>query len=114
MTPRLTSQHIYCGIDPHEDSTTTGYEKLTNWIRLHGNPIWSVSNGNTPATRGVRLHDLRHTFATMQLMAGTHFMQLSKRLGHSTLTLTFDTSADWAPRGTAAKGTTCPSRQPSE
>ena len=39
-----------------------------------------------PAVEGVRLHDLRHTFATLQLSAGTHFMQVSKWLGHSTFT----------------------------
>lgn len=50
-----------------------------------------------PATRGVRLHDLRHTFATMQLMAGVHFMQVSKWLGHSTFTLTLNTYGDWIP-----------------
>lgn len=50
-----------------------------------------------PAERGVRLHDLRHTFATMQLMAGTHFMQVSKWLGHGTFTLTLDTYGDWIP-----------------
>ncbi|WP_280484310.1 tyrosine-type recombinase/integrase [Nocardia cyriacigeorgica] len=50
-----------------------------------------------PATRGIRLHDLRHTFATMQLMAGVHFMQVSKWLGHSTFTLTLNTYGDWIP-----------------
>lgn len=50
-----------------------------------------------PPTRGVRLHDLRHTFAVMQLMAGTHFMQVSKWLGHSTFTLTLNTYGDWIP-----------------
>lgn len=50
-----------------------------------------------PAQRGVRLHDLRHTFAVMQLMAGTHFMQVSKWLGHSTFTLTLNTYGDWIP-----------------
>ncbi|BDH56110.1 hypothetical protein MTP03_10490 [Tsukamurella sp. PLM1] len=50
-----------------------------------------------PARHGVRLHDLRHTFATMQLMAGVHFMQVSKWLGHSTFTLTLDTYGDWIP-----------------
>ncbi|MGW5317847.1 hypothetical protein [Nocardia thailandica] len=39
-----------------------------------------------PTQHGVRLHDLRHTFAVMQLMAGTHFMQVPKWLGHSTFT----------------------------
>jgi hypothetical protein len=50
-----------------------------------------------PAVRGVRLHDLRHTMATMQLMAGTHFMQVSRLLGHGTYTLTLDTYGDWIP-----------------
>jgi hypothetical protein len=50
-----------------------------------------------PAVEGVRLHDLRHTFATLQLSAGVHFMQVSKWLGHSTFTLTLDVYGDWIP-----------------
>jgi integrase len=50
-----------------------------------------------PAIKGVRLHDLRHTFATLQLSAGVHFMQVSKWLGHSTFTLTLDVYGDWIP-----------------
>ncbi len=50
-----------------------------------------------PAVRGVRLHDLRHTVAVLQLSAGTHFMQVSKWLGHSTFTLTLDTYGDYIP-----------------
>ena len=38
---------------------------------------------------------LRHTFATMQLSAGTHFMQVSKWLGHSSYMLTLSTYADY-------------------
>ncbi|WP_235717706.1 tyrosine-type recombinase/integrase [Mycolicibacterium goodii] len=53
-----------------------------------------------PATRAlglgaVRLHDLRHTFATMNLSAGEHYMQVSKWLGHSTFVLTLTTYADY-------------------
>ncbi|WP_375481979.1 tyrosine-type recombinase/integrase [uncultured Mycobacterium sp.] len=50
-----------------------------------------------PAVKGVRLHDLRHTFATLQLSAGVHFMQVSKWLGHSSFTLTLDIYGDWIP-----------------
>lgn len=51
-----------------------------------------------PATRAlglgaVRFHDLRHTFATMNLSAGEHYMQVSKWLGHSTFVLTLTTYA---------------------
>lgn len=43
----------------------------------------------------VRFHDLRHTFATMNLSAGEHYMQVSKWLGHSSFVLTLSTYADY-------------------
>ena len=39
----------------------------------------------------------------MHLMAGTHFMQVSKWLGHSTFTLTLNTYGDWIPEEDAAE-----------
>ena len=62
-----------------------------------GLPASRPANGNAPAQQGFRLHDLRHTFAVMQLMAGVHFMQVSRWMGHSTFTLTLDTYGDWIP-----------------
>ncbi|MFD3461657.1 tyrosine-type recombinase/integrase [Nocardia fluminea] len=62
-----------------------------------GLPASAPATETTAPVRGVRLHDLRHTFAVMQLMAGTHFMQVSKWLGHSTFTLTLNTYGDWIP-----------------
>jgi integrase len=44
---------------------------------------------------GVRFHDLRHSFATMNLSAGEHYMQVSKWLGHSSFVLTLTTYADY-------------------
>jgi integrase len=38
----------------------------------------------------IRLHDLRHTHATMALQAGIHPKIVSERLGHSTIALTLD------------------------
>ena len=43
----------------------------------------------------VRWHDLRHTFATLALGAGEHYMQVSKWLGHSSFVLTLTTYADY-------------------
>ena len=57
----------------------------------------SATSPEVSAQQGVRVHDLRHTFAVMQLMAGVHFMQVSRWLGHSTFTLTLDTYGDWIP-----------------
>lgn len=61
-------------------------------------PAYTDDDGNAvPATLGVRLHDLRHTAATLWLSAGVHFMQVSKWLGHSTYTLTLDVYGDYIP-----------------
>lgn len=60
-------------------------------------PATRPAKADQPAIRGVRLHDLRHTFAVMQLSAGVHFMQVSKWLGHSTFTLTLDVYGDYIP-----------------
>ena len=43
----------------------------------------------------VRFHDLRHTFATLALSAGEHYMGVSKWLGHSSYVLTLTTYADY-------------------
>ena len=38
----------------------------------------------------IRLHDLRHTHATLALAAGIHLKVVSERLGHSTVAFTTD------------------------
>jgi hypothetical protein len=68
------------------------------------------ATGTTKAVRGVRLHDLQHTFAVLELSAGVHFMQVSKWLGHSTFTLSLDVYCDYIPRRTAEHLTPCRSR----
>jgi integrase len=50
-----------------------------------------------PATKGVRLHDLRHTAAVLWLSNGVHFIQVAKWLGHSSYVLTLTTYADYIP-----------------
>ena len=39
---------------------------------------------------GIRLHDLRHTHATLYLRAGVHPKIVSERLGHATISITLD------------------------
>lgn len=45
----------------------------------------------------IRLHDLRHTHATLLLEAGVPVKVVSERLGHATITLTLDTYAHVLP-----------------
>ena len=55
-----------------------------------------------PATKGVRLHDLRHTAAVLWLTNGVHFIQVAKWLGHSSYVLTLTTYGDYIPEQEAA------------
>jgi integrase len=45
----------------------------------------------------IRLHDLRHSYATLALRAGVHPKVVSERLGHSTITLTLQTYSHVLP-----------------
>ena len=45
----------------------------------------------------IRLHDLRHTHATLLLLAGTHPKVVQERLGHSSIAITLDTYSHVLP-----------------
>ena len=50
-----------------------------------------------PGTLGVRLHDLRHTFATMALDDGHDYREVSEWLGHADYATTLRVYAHWIP-----------------
>jgi integrase len=45
----------------------------------------------------IRLHDLRHTHATLARQAGIHHKVVSERLGHATVSITLDTYSHAIP-----------------
>lgn len=45
----------------------------------------------------IRLHDLRHTSASIGLASGESLVEVSRRLGHSTITVTADTYSHVSP-----------------
>ena len=45
----------------------------------------------------IRLHDLRHTHATLALQAGIHPKVVSERLGQATVSITVDTCSHAVP-----------------
>ena len=63
---------------------------------------WLVSRCFRAALKGamlpdIRLHDLRHTHATLALQAGIHPKVVSERLGHATVAITLDTYSHAIP-----------------
>jgi integrase len=66
-----------------------------NWKRA---AKWSTHS------HGRRVHDLRHTAATIWLTSGIDVKQVQQWLGHSTATLTIDTYSHWMGSDAAAAG----------
>ena len=46
---------------------------------------------------GIRLHDARHTHASLMLKQGVHPKIVQERLGHSTIAITLDTYSHVTP-----------------
>ena len=49
------------------------------------------------APRPIRIHDLRHTYATLRIAKGDNIMDVSKQLGHHKVAFTLDKYAHWMP-----------------
>lgn len=47
--------------------------------------------------RRIRVHDLRHTYATIRLISGHNIGDVSYQLGHSSIKITYDTYGHWLP-----------------
>jgi len=74
------------------------------FARADGSPTRpdSVSRRFTQLSRNaglpvIRVHDLRHTYATIALSAGAHPKVVAERLGHSTIAITLDTYSHVLP-----------------
>ena len=67
------------------------------FTKVDGSPLHPDWFGRTftrlakaAALRGIRLHDLRHTFATLALDAGVKVWDVSDILGHANISITLD------------------------
>ena len=47
--------------------------------------------------RRIRIHSLRHSYATIRLMKGHNVGDVSYQLGHSSIKITYDVYAHWMP-----------------
>ena len=71
---------------------------------IEGEPVhpdhfsrWFEAHAKAAGLPRIRLHDLRHTHATLALSAGVHPKVVSERLGHSTVSITLDTYSHAIP-----------------
>jgi integrase len=49
--------------------------------------------------RKIRIHDLRHTYATLRIAKGDNIADVSKQLGHHSIKFTMDIYYHWVPGG---------------
>jgi integrase len=47
--------------------------------------------------RRIRVHDLRHSYATLRISKGDNIADVSKQLGHHSIKITVDTYYHWMP-----------------
>ena len=45
----------------------------------------------------IRVHDLRHSYATIRLLKGHNVGDVSYQLGHSSIQITYDAYGHWIP-----------------
>ncbi len=71
-------------------------------VRTRGHAV-AIDRAGLPP---IRLHDLRHTWATLALQAGVHPKVVSERLGHATTSITLDIYSHVQPELDAEAATT--------
>jgi integrase len=88
------------GVNPHDLLRSS---QLV-FSRAGGEPLhptlfsyWFQRQVALAGLRRIRLHDLRHTHATIALQAGVHPKIVCERLGHSSITITLDTYSHVLP-----------------
>jgi len=78
-------QHVF-------KNTIGGLIDVNNWRRR----IFAKAIKKAELTK-IRIHDLRHTYATLRIRKGDDIVDVSKQLGHSSIKLTLDTYTHWIP-----------------
>ena len=69
-----------------------GFIDLNNWRRRVFTPALKKAG-----LRKIRVHDLRHSYATIRLVKGDSILDVSNQLRHHSVKLTLDTYYHWLP-----------------
>ena len=103
-TVKALREHRARQLDERLDWGAAYQDRGLVFCREEGTPIWPrtfsrsfdhhVRDARLPK---IRLHDLRHTHATLALEAGVHPKVVQERLGHATIAITLDTYSHAIP-----------------
>jgi integrase len=69
------------------------------WIFIHhqGKRKSKKIGNDEKIAKEVRVHDLRHSYATIRLLKGHNVGDVSYQLGHSSIQITYDAYGHWIP-----------------
>jgi integrase len=71
---------------------------ITDWFQRHAKRVVWEQDGRTKVSLpAIRLHDVRHSYATAALAAGIPAKIISERLGHANVQITLDTYSHVIP-----------------
>lgn len=85
-----------------------GWKKLPKWVFVNeeGNPYYEVYVRRLfykvleeAGLRKIRIHDLRHTYASLRISKGDNIADVSNQLGHHSVKFTMDIYYHWIPGG---------------
>jgi len=89
-----------------------GWTRMPEWVfvTLSGEPYHeSFIRGvfykalNKASLRKIRIHDLRHAYATLRISKGDNIADVSKQLGHHSVKFTMDIYYHWVPGGSKSE-----------
>lgn len=105
MTPHLTETLQNLRVKQELDAMVSG-RAVPEWVfankksQIFGRvPLENALNRclEKAKLRRIRIHDLRHTYATIRLMRGHNVGDVSYQLGHSSIKMTYDVYTHWIP-----------------
>jgi integrase len=71
---------------------------ITDWFQRHAKRVvWEQAGRTKVGLPAIRLHDVRHSYATAALAAGIPAKIVSERLGHANVQITLDTYSHVIP-----------------
>lgn len=89
-------ERMLCGVGYIETGLVAARQD-GSWIHPERFSRWFDAHVRRAALPRIRVHDLRHTHATLVLQAGVHPKVVQERLGHSSIIVTLDTYSHVIP-----------------
>jgi integrase len=88
----LTTEEEAALKEAREEAIRKSFVDLSNWRRRIFNKALEKAT-----LRRIRIHDLRHTYATLRISKGDNIADVSNQLGHYSVKLTLDIYNHWLP-----------------